>query len=400
MLTPSCETDSSQPTKRKHIALLAAACLVLLSDASATTTEAVTAQPWQEVVVSVIDLDRTARFFAEIGQYQAKWRGTLHESEIRAWALPKAASGEALLIGPQDYETGLVRLVRFDNAGERVPMRPGSRSWDTGCYFSMMVRMKNMQEIYRRAVDLGWWTGTPVTPLNFRGPELRIVIYRGPDGVQVQGYERLTPPLPDSMPEFETMTGPFNMMQMVKDRDATHDFFTRILGFGSYYKGDPFLAAEPTPTPLGIPLSLTTTVPYRAGIVHPRPGQFGRLEFVEIMGISGFDYSDRCHAPNLGTLAVRFRVDDDARALEMIQERGWPIRNGISRVRVEPYGEIDMFAVETPTGPSFSSTATGTGGDNLHGTTLGRRASSPPRGQDVLVPGACSQRVRAPAPGG
>ena len=240
-----------------------------------------------------------------------------------------------------------MRLVRFDNAGERVPMRPGSRTWDTGCYFSMMARMKNMPEIYRRAIDLGWWTETPVTPVYFRGSELRAVIYRGPDGVQVQGYERLTPPLPDSIPEFESMTGPFNMMQTVKDRDATHDFFTRILGFGSYYKGDPFLAPEPTPTPLGIPLSLTTTVPYRAGIVHPSPGEFGQMELIEVMGISGFDYSDRCHAPNLGILAVRFRVDDATRALEMIQERGWPIRNPISRVRVEPYGEIDLCAVET-----------------------------------------------------
>ena len=191
MLMPSCETDSPQSAKRKHIALWAGACLVLVADASAATTEAVTAQPWQEVVVSVSDLDRTARFFTEIGQYQAKWRGALHESEIKAWELPQGASGEALLLGPQDYETGLIRLVRFDNAPESVPMRPGSRSWDTGCYFSMMVRMKNMPEIYRRAIDLGWWTETPVTPLNFRGSELRIVIYREPDGVQVQGYERV-----------------------------------------------------------------------------------------------------------------------------------------------------------------------------------------------------------------
>ena len=288
MLPASCDIHDPQVRTRRHIALLFATCVVLLSDAAGkANADAVTQQPWQEVVVSVSDIDRTARFFAGIGQYQAKWRGTLHESLIAGWELPKAASGEALLIGPRDYETRLVRLVRFDNAGSRV---------------------------------------------------------------QIQGYERLTPPLPDSIPEFETMTGPFNMMQMVKDRDATHDFFTRILGFGSYYKGDPFLAAEPTPTPLGIPLSLTTTVPYRAGIVHPRPGQFGRMEFIEVMGISGFDYSDRCHAPNLGILAVRFPVDDAGRALETIEGRGWPIRNRISRVRVEPYGEIDMFAVETPDG--------------------------------------------------
>ena len=47
---------------------------------------------------------------------------------------------------------------------------------------------------------------------------------------------------------------------------------------------------------------------------------------------------------------MRFRVDDATRAREMIQERGWPIRNRVSRVRMEPYGEIDMFAVETPDG--------------------------------------------------
>ncbi len=140
------------------------------------------------------------------------------------------------------------------------------------------------------------------------------------------------------------------MMQMVKDRDATHDFFTVVLGFDSYYKGDPFLAAEPTPTPLGLPLSLTTTAPYCAGIVYPRPGNFGRMEYIEFMGMSGFDYSDRCMAPNLGTLAVRFPVEEAAQARDRIRERGWAIRNEVSRVRLEPYGEIDLFAVQTPDG--------------------------------------------------
>ncbi len=307
-------------------------------------------QPWQEAVVSVSHMDRTARFFREIGEYEAKWRGPLDPSLVAAWELPETASGEALLLGPADYASGLIRLVRFDDAGQRVPMRPGSRTWDTGCYFSMMVRMKNMPEIYRKAIDLGWWTETPITSLSFRGSDLRVVIYRGPDGVQVQGYERLKPPLPDSIPAFETLTGPFNIMQMVRDRDATHDFYTHVLGFGSYYKGDPFLAPEPTPTPLGIPLSLTTTVPYRAGIVETLPGEFGRMEFIEVMGMSGFDYSDRCRAPNLGTLAVRFEVEDAAQARNRIREQGGAIRNEISRVRLEPYGTIDLFSVETPDG--------------------------------------------------
>ena len=348
------------PPRGARFALMLAAMLLASSAlAEQQDLEPVAQLPWQEVVVSVSHIDRTARFFVGIGGYEAKWRGPLHPSLAAAWALPQEASGEALLLGPAGYESGLIRLVRFDNAGERVPMRPGSRAWDTGCYFSMMIRMKDMPEIYRRAINLGWWTETPIARISFRGSELLAVIYRGPDGVQVQGYERLKPALPDSIPAFETLTGPFNMMQMVKDRDATHDFFTRVLGFGSYYKGDPFLAAEPTPTPLGIPLSLTTTVPYRAGIVETRPGEFGRMEFIEVMGMSGFDYSDRCRAPNLGILAVRFKLADAAEARSRIRKRGWAIRNQISQVRLEPYGDIDLFAVETPDGAiiQFYSTA-------------------------------------------
>lgn len=349
--TASRTAPASAPSPgTRPVLMLAGILLVPSSLAGDQYLEPVTERPWQEVVVSVSHIDRTARFFTGIGGYEAKWRGPLDAALTAAWGLSQEASGEALLLGPADYESGLIRLVRFDNAGERLPMRPGSRAWDTGCYFSMMVRMKDLPDIYRRAIDLGWWTETPIARVSFRSSELRVVIYRGPDGVQVQGYERLEPPLPDSIPAFETLTGPFNMMQMVKDRDATHDFFTRVLGFGSYYRGDPFVAPEPTPTPLGIPLSLTTTVPYRAGIVETRPGEFGRMEFIEVMGMSGFDYSDRCHAPNLGTLAVRFEVEDAVEARNRIRERGWAIRNGISRVRLEPYGDINLFAVETPDG--------------------------------------------------
>ena len=351
-------THACSPPKRRPAAgagrflpcLIAGILVFSSSRADQQEVAPVTTLPWQEVVVSVSRIDRTARFFLEIGGYEEKWRGPLNASLPAAWGLPRGASGEVLVLGPGEYDTGLVRLVRFDGAGERMPMRPGARTWDTGCYFSMMVRMKNMNDIYRRAIDLGWWTETPVTPVSFRGSQLLVVIYRGPDGVQVQGYERLRPPLPDSIPPFETFTGPFNLMQMVRDRDVTHDFFTGVLGFESYYKGDPFLAPEPTPTPLGIPLSLTTQVPYRAGIVQPRPGNFGRMEYIELMGMSGFDYSDRCRAPNLGTLAVRFEVEDAGEAAERIRNRGWAIRNGIAPVRLEPYGDVELFSVETPDG--------------------------------------------------
>ncbi len=317
---------------------------------AADTADKVVSNPWQEAVISVSDLDVTARFFKEIGGYKEHWRGELDASELRAFGLPKEASGEALLLGPADATSALVRLIRFDNAGRREPMRPGSRAWDSGCYFSLMIRVKDMQSIYDDAIRLGWWTETPVTDLKFGASKLKVVIYRGPDGVQVQTYERLQPPLPAAIGEFDRLTRPFNMMQIVRDRDAAYDFFTQVLGFETFYKGKPYVATEPTHSPLGIPINLTTSARYQAGIVYPVPGEFGRMEMIEMMDLEGRDYADRCHAPNLGLLAVRFPVTDIERSSALVQERGWTVDFPVSPVAISPYDTKQLFSVRTPDG--------------------------------------------------
>ena len=120
----------------------------------------------------------------------------------------------------------------------------------------------------------------------------------------MQTYDRLSPPLPEAIPDFARMTEIFNITQMMADRDIAYDFFTQTLGFDIFYKGKPHTTNTPTPKPIGIALSLNTSVPYRAGIVYPVPGEFGRTEMIEVVGIEGFDYSQQCETPNLGLLAV------------------------------------------------------------------------------------------------
>ena len=323
----------------------------LISGSQAVTAEPITDKPWREAVLSVTDPDVTARFFKEIGGYEELGRGSVSASSIAAWGLDPEATGDYLLLrAPMGGDFGHIRLVSFENAGRRVPMRPGARAWDTGCYFSMMIRVKDMQSIYDDAIRLGWWTETPITALNFGTSDLRVVIYRGPDGVQIQTYDRLTPPLPEAIPDFERMTAPFNMMQMVADRDVAYDFFTQTLGFDTFYKGKPYTAKTPTPTPIGIPLSLTTSVPYRAGIVYPVAGEFGRMEMIEVMGLDGFDYSHQCEAPNLGILAVRYPVDDIDAAKALIEARGGSLWRDTSTVELGEIGEVELFSVKTPDG--------------------------------------------------
>ena len=314
--------------------------------------EPVTDKVWQEAVVSVTDLNRSAQFFVAIGGYEAKWRGDVSSSEIRAWGLPESASGEALLLGPPGQDSGLVRLIRFDGAGRKEPTRPGARAWDSGCYFSLMVRMKNMPSICDDAIAMGWWTETPMTYLEFGESKLNVMVFRGPDGMQVQGYERLAPPLPDAIPPFDRFTRPFNIMQMVRDRDVAYDFFTEVLGFDTFYKGKPYVSPEPVFMPLGIPKNLTTSVRYRAGIVYPQPGEFGRMEMIEIMDLDGHDHAERCNAPGLGILAVRFPVDSSDDAAAQIAARDWPATHDAD-VAVAPYGTLDLVKVKTPDGANI-----------------------------------------------
>ena len=327
-------------------------CLLIGVSASADVVP-VTTSVWQEAVVSVTDLDRTARFFVEIGGYEEKWRGAVDASELEFFGLPDGASGQGLLLGRPGEGTGLVRLIRFDNAGRKQPTRPGARAWDSGCYFSLMVRMKDMAAIYDDAIAMGWWTETPISYLEFGQSKLNVVIFRGPDGVQVQGYERLEPSLPAAIPDFERMTRPFNIMQMVRDRDVAYGFFTDVLGFATFYNGKPYVAEEPEFMPLGIPVNLTTDVRYRASIVFPQPGEFGRMEMIEIMDLDGRDHAERCHAPNLGILAVRFPVADIDLVASTLRERGWSLDRDISEIVLPPYMNLRVLSVKTPDGANI-----------------------------------------------
>jgi hypothetical protein len=319
---------------------------------AATTQEIspVTTQSWSEVVISVLDLEQTARFFTEIGKYEERARGPLDAAELAYWGLPEGASGESLVLAAPGSTHGLVRLVRFDNAGRQEPMRPGARAWDKGCYFSLMIRMKDIHDIYDEAIRLGWWTETPISDLEFGTSKLKVVIFKGPGGLQVQGYERLSPPLPAAIPPFERMTQPFNIMQMSKDREQSRKLMQDVLGFDTFFYGPPYTDEQPTFMPLGIPYNLTTSVRYRTGIFYPVAGEFGRMEFIDIMDLQGHDFSDRCKAPNLGLLTIRYPVENAAEAMSAITERGWTVDRALTQASTASIGDIQVFGITSPDG--------------------------------------------------
>ena len=318
-------------------------------NAHASSLDPITEKPWQEVVISVTDLDRTAEFFKKIGGFKEIFRGQSSNSSIEHYGLSAQASAEELLLAAKGSDVGFIRLIRFDNSGYKEPMRPGSRAWDTGCYFSLMVRMKGLRNIYDEAIEMGWWTETPVAQISFGESTLDVVIFKGPDGVQIQGYDRLKPPLPKAFPEFDRISQPFNIMQMIRSRENSRQFFVDLLGFDTFFYGVPFTAKEEAVTPLGIPLNFTTKTKYRTAIYYPVAGELGRVEMIEFMDIRGLDHSDKCLAPNLGLLPIKYPVEDIQQTLEVLKERGQGSID-INRVKLQPYGDISIFSLSSPDG--------------------------------------------------
>lgn len=268
---------------------------------------------WREVVIGAPDIAEISKFWVDIGGF-----------EIR-----EQSSNSLLLGAPGVSDWGLIRLVK----AEGEPTRPfGAQAWDTGCYYSVMHRAKNLRSVVEDAKDLGWVPLTDdVVFLEFGPSQLHVIVLGHPEtGVQVQLYERLTTALPETFPEFDRVSAPFNIMQMVRDRDEAYDFFQQGLGFSTFYYGKPYLSQKEEIIPINIPKELTDEVAYSAAIVFPENGmEWGRMEMISIQEderLPGRDFSDQCGNP-VGIKEIFFntvaltKLTDESRNLS-------PIENG------------------------------------------------------------------------
>jgi hypothetical protein len=200
---------------------------------------------------------------------------------------------------------------------------------------------------------MGWWTETPITELEFGTSKLKIVIFKGPQGLQVQAYERLSPPLPLSFPDFDGLSVPFNIMQTVKSREVAKHFFVDQLGFDTLFYGPPVISQKETQIPLGIPLNQTTKSRYQAGILYPIASEVGRVELVEFLDLKGEDYRKQCEAPNFGILSIKFPINDVNESLDELEHRGISQEMKISNIDLAPYGNIDIFSIKSPDGANI-----------------------------------------------
>jgi len=288
---------------------------------------AITENPWRDVVINVTDFEHATGLFVGIGGFEVR--------EITDTKMLLAAPGS---------DGGYIRLNLLPKNSE--PARPASsRAWDKGCYFSLMMRAKNLHSIIDDAAPLGWSPLTEMAYLEFGPSKLNIVVLTHDSGIRVQLYERLTTPVPEAFGNFERLSRPFNIMQMVEDRDTGYDFFQQKLGFDTFFYGPPYVSEKEEVMPLGIPPKLTTTIPYKTGIMTPKSGlEWGRMEMIDIDNMKdGKNYAGRCNAAHTGIIAVRFPVADLSAVKNSLKTRG---------VELESSSE-KQITIKTPDGSNI-----------------------------------------------
>jgi catechol 2,3-dioxygenase-like lactoylglutathione lyase family enzyme len=315
--------------------LIATALLV------ATPVAAQRIDPWSEAVVSVTNIPSATRLFREVGGWQISHKGKVGRGELDYWNLPKTVSASFQRLCAPKAITGCIRFISFKGAPQR-PIRRTGRPWDTGGIYSIMIRSDNADDLYERALELGWWAESEPINFDFGGSKLRNVVLTGPHGINIAVYQRRDPPF-TAFP-VGVMSQAFNSMRMVRDQKAALAFYHDKVGLPILFDSD-YLDPAPQVGNFSIPINLSTTIPRRAAVVQPESGETGRMELMQFVGFTGRDYAPYASPPNLGILSVRYPVADLAAFRKRLEAKGVAIIYEAKHIFVPGLGETDLIAI-------------------------------------------------------
>lgn len=301
---------------------------------------------WQEAVVSTRLTAALEEFLVEVAGYRVLWRGPADRSVSAFYGLPAARYPE-VLIGDATGKPGLIRLIDF-GAAEAVAIRASAQPWDTGGIFSLMTRSNDTAAVWRGAQALGWSGYNEPVVFTFGAVELQNVILRGPDGVNISVYERLSPRMPDE-PDMRRLRRPFNSMQTVQDMARTRAFYVDVLGFAVVNAGE-YLNPVRAPNNFGMPANIVAENPLRFGIFAPRADTPTAVETVELVGAEGRRLDALAAPPNRGIVSLRYPVSDLQRIVDRLRSHQVAPAIPPRVVTLAPYGRVRSMAVRTPDG--------------------------------------------------
>ena len=330
--------------------LLTAVALSGYPLAHADTTDLSSRRGLQEMVVSVKFLDRTVDMYRQIADWEVAYRGRAAANQAVLWGLPVDTVIDEAVLRVPGTSKGYLRLVKFANV-DQVRIRSSARPFDTGAIFNFNTLVKDLDGVFEAMRDHGFVGFADPTYYTIFGKRYGGAMLRGHDGVVINLLHRVNDPYAD-IPPFTKMSHVVNATQMVDDYEESLEFFRDKLGWHVRWEAAPEWPADGANN-MGLPnnLLLEGKVTERAAsFIFAPDADGGSIEIFHFDGVSGHDFSDRAHPPNLGVLMYRVHVPDLEAYAAKLRNNGVGILQPTTALTVAPYGPVRSLVIKAPSG--------------------------------------------------
>lgn len=305
---------------------------------------------WHEAIIVTRDADNMARFFETVAGWEIIDSGAL--SKATAAYLTggqENLAGQYAVVKPPGFDQGWVRIIELEGVEQKI-IRANAQPWDTGGVFSLMTRSANLERNKTDAEEAGWTAYNEPYDFGFGDLELRNIVLRGPDGVNLAIYEWVQPKRDDASPP-GAVSKAFNAMQMVADIEAAKAFYVDTLGFDIYQQGS-FIDPEDRPTNFALPVNYATKIPRDYAILIPQGADdaAGRIELMQFRGFEGRDLSGRAGLSDLGVVSLMFPVSDLQAKEDALKEKAVMFVRERQTIMTPPFGQAEALTVASPDG--------------------------------------------------
>lgn len=304
----------------------------------------------REVIYSTSDLSRAVDFFEGYGGWNRVGKYKTDKKVLEAWDLPEDATADEVLVQSDNYPSGQLRLMQFIDVEQEV-IRSSQQPWDVGGIMDINLRVHEVSENFEKLREMGWH-GLSDPMLQVMGPfKLYDILMRGYDDVIVAFTHRLEPPM-ELTAKINLPTHVYKTSLTVSDLEASKTFFVDKLGC-KVLTEYAVVKDKPQENMFGLPFNLADKVTCKAIILSIHGGTDVDFQIIEFDGVSGKNHTPKAKPPNKGFLMYRVEVKNVTKYLEYVKGNGCDIHNPLTKQKIEPYGEVNLFSVLSPDGAWF-----------------------------------------------
>ena len=280
--------------------------------------------------VAVSDLQASIDFYCGVFGYGADGTVTLSGPDLeRVWQMPAGTRAECAVLGPPGSTTGLLRLVSFDQKGERI-WREYERRQDYG-HYALNIRVADIAAVLDRIAAHGGqrrsgptrWSPSPQLPawdsLSY-----------DPDGVLLDVFQ-IDAAADSPLADFDEDCSEIQTVAIHVSEARKSATFYGALGYVELYDK----LVEGLEEFFGLPAG---TALHNINLYVLDQPACGRVELAQYVGFPGRQQRERAVPPNLGILSASIRTDDLTAAATHLRALGAEPVSEAAQLDLPPYG--------------------------------------------------------------